>query len=221
MAINLEKSVEQVKIVLEKIHFDRPINVAVVVDVSASMMSEFATGKVQELLERLLAIGINMDKSQEVDVFTFGNYAVYAGAINRDNREDFIRTSSAFEYQGGTMYSSAIKSVIEHVSPQTLIEEVPKKGFFNKLLNRTEQVVTHTGNQDPTVVFFVTDGETFDHSLTESLIRKAADAPIFWQFIGIGNERFRFLEKLDELSGRTVDNANFFSAGDITTLSDS
>jgi hypothetical protein len=39
--------------------------------------------------------------------------------------------------------------------------------------------------------------------------------PIFWQFIGIGNgrrESFPFLNELDTMSGREVDNANFFPA---------
>lgn len=44
--------------------------------------------------------------------------------------------------------------------------------------------------------------------------------PIFIQFVGIGNERFRFLEKLDDLDGRYVDNANFFSISDINKIQD-
>ncbi|MES2258218.1 MAG: VWA domain-containing protein [Pseudomonadota bacterium] len=72
---------------------------------------------------------------------------------------------------------------------------------------------------------FVTDGSTSDQPLTEKQLRWASREPIFWQFMGIGKGRkskskrlalfadsdFPFLEKLDELDGRYVDNANYFS----------
>jgi hypothetical protein len=74
-------------------------------------------------------------------------------------------------------------------------------------------------------VMFVTDGSTSDKPLTERQLRWASREPIFWQFMGIGKGRkskakaltsfadsdFPFLEKLDELDGRLVDNADFFS----------
>jgi hypothetical protein len=63
---------------------------------------------------------------------------------------------------------------------------------------------------DPTYVIFVTDGDNDDHSATEAIIRQAASLPIFWQFVGIGGASFNFLKKLDDLSGRVVDNADFF-----------
>jgi hypothetical protein len=69
------------------------------------------------------------------------------------------------------------------------------------------------------------DGGTSDQATTEKQLRWASNEPIFWQFMGIGKGRkskskflaafadsdFPFLEKLDELQGRLVDNANNFS----------
>ena len=77
----------------------------------------------------------------------------------------------------------------------------------------------------PVYVMFVTDGTTSDQPLTEKQLRWASHEAIFWQFMGIGKGRksktkrlpsfadsdFPFLEKLDELDGRLIDNANFFS----------
>lgn len=37
---------------------------------------------------------------------------------------------------------------------------------------------------------------------------------------GNRNERFRFLERLGELSGRVIDNANFFQVNSIPAISD-
>ncbi len=50
---------------------------------------------------------------------------------------------------------------------------------------------------------------------------KASEYNIFWKFIGIGDEKFEFLEKLDELKGRFIDNANFISVNDIKGIKDS
>ena len=47
-----------------------------------------------------------------------------------------------------------------------------------------------------------------------------AKYPIFWQFVGIGGSSYGILECLDTMSGRTVDNCNFFSLDDIKKISD-
>ncbi|MFE6166195.1 VWA domain-containing protein, partial [Streptomyces sp. NPDC056486] len=50
-------------------------------------------------------------------------------------------------------------------------------------------------------------------------LRDASGLPIFWAFVGFG-ERIEFLEKLDDLRGRRVDNASFFHARDPHAVSD-
>ena len=42
----------------------------------------------------------------------------------------------------------------------------------------------------------------------------------FIQFIGIGSETFEFLDRLDNLTGRKIDNANFFKVSDIRKMTD-
>jgi hypothetical protein len=43
-------------------------------------------------------------------------------------------------------------------------------------------------------------------------MKDAAHEPLFWKFMGIeaGYVNFEFLEKLDDMPGRVVDNADFF-----------
>ena len=43
---------------------------------------------------------------------------------------------------------------------------------------------------------------------------------MFVQFVGIGNENFNFLKKLDDLSGRKTDNTGFIRVKDMSKLSD-
>lgn len=95
----------------------------------------------------------------------------------------------------------------------------------------------------PVYVMFLTDGETMDPDVSEKQIRWAAYEPIFWQFMGIDEDRrgasedikelvrqglipkhfasnFPFLTQLDELEKRYVDNANFFSVEDPEAIGD-
>jgi hypothetical protein len=80
------------------------------------------------------------------------------------------------------------------------------------------------GAADPAFVIFQTDGSPTSKAAAEHVLCQAAKLPIFWQFVGFGNDEFRFLHKLDDLpvpSRRLVDNAGFFAAGPSpTALSD-
>lgn len=65
---------------------------------------------------------------------------------------------------------------------------------------------------DPVFVAFFTDGENYDPGQAEDAIRLLSHNPVFIQFVGIsvqGGTRFPFLEKLNDLPGRHIDNAGF------------
>lgn len=72
----------------------------------------------------------------------------------------------------------------------------------------------------PTYIIFITDGDNEDKNASREFIKEISDKPIFWKFIGIGNERFIFLEELDDMSGRVIDNADFVKIKDISNISD-
>ena len=72
----------------------------------------------------------------------------------------------------------------------------------------------------PVYVIFVTDGENSDRAQAIEAITNASRYGIFFQFIGIGNETFSFLKKLDSMNGRFIDNANFFQQPDLSRTSD-
>ena len=85
---------------------------------------------------------------------------------------------------------------------------------------------------------FVTDGQTQDEEFARNQMRSAAYEPLFWQFMAIGKSKkdvraagggffakllasdFGFLESLDTMSDRHIDNANFFSVQDPALISD-
>lgn len=71
-----------------------------------------------------------------------------------------------------------------------------------------------------TLIIFITDGDNDDKLKFEEEIRNISNKNCFIQFVGIGNESFTYLEKLDNLKNRKVDNTGFEKFEDIYNLSD-
>lgn len=184
--------------------------VCLVLDISGSMGTLYRKGLVQRFAERILALGCRFDDDGAIDVFLFGRNVHQGEPMGLSNWSDYIaRMIERHPLEGDTRYGAAIEAVRRHYFPDGDARE------------RKTPVAADT----PVYVMFVTDGSTSDKPLTERQLRWASREPIFWQFMGIGKGRkskskalanfadsdFPFLEKLDELDGRLVDNADFFS----------
>jgi len=184
--------------------------VCLVLDISGSMSALYSKGLVQQFAERILALGCRFDDDGEIDVFLFGRNVHQGEAMGLSNWANYIKgIIKRHPLEGDTRYGAAIEAVRRHYFPD----------------GRGEQRKTAVKADVPVYVMFVTDGSTSDKPLTERQLRWASHEPIFWQFMGIGRGRkskakalanfaesdFPFLEKLDELDGRLVDNADFFS----------
>lgn len=70
----------------------------------------------------------------------------------------------------------------------------------------------------PAFVVFINDGGC--KKPIKSIIEASSDKPVFWQFVGVGNGSIDFLNKLDTLEGRAVDNTNFLHIEEIDSISD-
>ncbi|GGO20352.1 VWA domain-containing protein [Deinococcus humi] len=159
--------------------------VKLVLDISGSMQREYRSGAVQALAERALALAARLDDDGEVEVYLFGIGAYRSGTLSLDNVSGFVDRLKV-KLEGGTHYSPVMK----------LIREDAARG----------------GHDLPCLVLFITDGGTSNPAVVVRQMTDAAQEPIFWKFMGIeeGRVNFDFLEKLDDLPGRVVDNADFF-----------
>ncbi|MDC4591328.1 VWA domain-containing protein, partial [Acinetobacter baumannii] len=94
---------------------------------------------------------------------------------------------------------------------------------YNEEIPAIEAVINYFqkfNDQIPTYVLFISDGGVGSRREMKKILSQAAKLPIFWQFVGIGGRDYGALEKLDEMSGRIVDNCNFFSLDRIDSVSD-
>lgn len=177
-----------VKLNLEKFNLtSQPARVGFVFDDSGSMEHLFNNGTVQAILEKIFPIALNFDDNGAADSWLFSNGFTRLGEITKDNYYNYVQKEIIPRASwGGTKYAPVMNDVM------------------NKYLVEEPQSI-------PDYIVFITDGENMDRAAATESITKASKYPIFWQFVGIGNENFKFLKSLDEMEGRYIDNANFFS----------
>lgn len=201
---------------------DHTARVALCLDISGSMSQLYRSGKVQGLVERVLALGLRFDDDGEVDVFLFGKDGHAVGSLNLSNFSDFTTTTlRTYGLEGYTFYGKAMQLVREH--------------YFGSSAPRSSP----HGAALPVYAMFVTDGATNDPDTTIRQVMSSSYEPLFWQFMAIGKSsrdvssrgrlgrrggggggEFQFLESLDDMAGRLVDNADFFSVEDPAAIAD-
>ncbi len=194
--INLVKEREQkVKISLEKKTKEQIITkVNFCIDVSGSMSAMFSSGLVQDILERIYPVASSFDDDKEMDMWLFSCSYRSLPVVKLDNFASYIQKEVVERNYlgGGTNYAPVLKDIVSK--------------------NKDSKIPVYT--------IFITDGDNDDKCETTRVIRDASKYPIFFQFVGIGHARFQFLEELDTMVGRIVDNANFFQLNDIASVSD-
>lgn len=164
-------------------------------DVSGSMYRRYMDGEVQRTLERIIPISLKFDDDGEipVNIFSDRNNEIEEN-LNLNSMENYTENYIFDRIGGGTSYAPPIESILEKA----------KRGEL----------------KFPAFVIFITDGENNDEYETERALREASNYDIYFQFVGIGNERFSFLKKLDNLSGRQFDNAGFIEISEMDKVSD-
>lgn len=203
--------------------------VVLVLDYSGSMGGLYRNGTVQDVVERILPFGLAFDDDGSVDTYIFDtHYNKITPSVTVQNLKGFVDNNITSKYSfGGTTYSPVLKAIKEEfqTKPTGTITEEKKGGFLGGLFGKKAETVTATTYEPmeyPVYVIYITDGENdySDNQKTEQVITEMAEQGFFIQFIGIGNSSFSLLEGLDNMTGRRVDNTNFFKVNDIKNMSD-
>lgn len=193
--IRLEKRTKEVSEVVKvnltkhNLNPDTKARVAFVIDISGSMRTAYNRGYVQEIVEKIFPIAINFDDNEEMDVWIFEDGFRRMPAMNKDNYYGYVQREILDKNCrfGGTSYAPVLNDIAKYY-----LEEHPEPS--------------------PVYVIFITDGDNFDKTETTKVVKELSNYPIFLQFVGVGGAGFNYLEQLDDMSGRYVDNADFFEA---------
>ncbi len=170
--------------------------VALVLDISGSMYSQYSNGTVQEIVNKTLPLAVQFDDDGELDFWYYGSYPKRMPSVNMKN------------------YTSAV--------PRDWSNLMSSLGYGNTEPRVMKEVVDeYRGSRIPAYVIFITDGGVGSESEIKRILTDASKEPIFWQFVGVGGSGYGVLERLDNMTGRYVDNANFFALDDFRSVDNS
>lgn len=207
------------------------LRVACALDISGSMHGLYSSGVVSDFVGKLLPFGMLFDDNQQIDMWAFNTSSQELTPATADVYDDYVgKCMHNVRIGGGTNYAPVMADIYDEyfgtvtkyiTTKQVVQEEAPKKGFFNRLLGKTETVsverekvvaVSEPGaDVTPGVVFFQTDGENGDPSAVRRLIEENKNKPIYWFMVGVGNEKFGFLKEL----ANAYDNVGFIGIKDL------
>ncbi|WP_342571422.1 VWA domain-containing protein [Paenibacillus sp. FSL R5-0749] len=171
--------------------------VAVVFDASGSMFDLYRKGIVQEAFERILAVAAAFDDNGELDVWFFADDFMRAPSVTAKDYKDYIVRTYVLGRRG---FGNNEPKVMEDVIRKYTVEE-PNAHI-------------------PTYIIFFSDGGVDKESKITQLITESSHKNLFWQFVGLGRSYYGVLEKLDDMPGHFIDNADFFALDDFSKISD-
>ncbi|MBR5913562.1 MAG: VWA domain-containing protein [Selenomonadaceae bacterium] len=197
--------VKPLQVELEKRNLQETVaKVALVMDISGSMYDSYKNGSVQEIVNKILPIAVQFDDDGELDFWYFGSDFERRPSVNMGN------------------YQNAVPSDWEKLMHRL-------GGGTNALKVMNDVIGEYEHSDCPAYVIFITDGAISND--TKDAVIRSSRMPIFWQFVGIGNSGsgifgrlfggYGMLEKLNTLSGRYVDNTNFFALDDFRNVDNS
>ncbi len=219
---------------------DERARVALCLDISGSMYKLYQEGKVQALCERVLAMAVQFDDDGACDVFTFGTSGYDEGPLDLRNYEGWIAALlGRRRLEGGTNYNKAMQAVRQHYFPDggggprtaPRPDKLPVYVMFVTDGQTTDQAGTKQqvewSSYEPLFWQFMAIGQSSRNVTAQNAPAASAGSKKKQKRGGFSARLasmltgdFQFLEELDDMPGRFVDNADFFSVADPADLSD-
>lgn len=210
--------VKQSRVELSKQGLDAAkAKVALVLDYSGSMAGTYKSGAMQRLAEKALAIATSFDDDGDIDFFVFDTESAHLGTLSLDNYVGGVDRLRAGRKWGRTFYDKAFYTVRDYFgfNPDAHSGKKSLFGFKKESVN-----VVSLPAELPIFAIFLTDGKPDSKPAAIKALTEVSKAPIFWKFLSIGADDMEFLQKLDDLEDRFIDNADYQHIGDIDTISD-
>lgn len=196
------------------------------IDTSGSMKNHYASGRVQEIVERLLALSMNLDDDGRIRIIAFGSTAVDCGYVTRENYHECVQYHGDYNVSingktirlSGTQYFPALDMAyrIAFGDNWRNLNNSGSTGFlgFGKKAGKGRPKVSSPVDHAFFNVF-ITDGDCTDATDAKQIIALGSGLPMFTQFAGFGSD-FRTLDEINNLEQhgyqREVDNAGVFTA---------
>lgn len=222
LPIDLRKRIDlrkqQVSVVLEKKGLTGVrARLAMVLDASGSMTALYKRGTVAGVVERMAPVAAQLSSDQSLEAWIFATEFLHLPPL---------RIPELPQWTQSNVRMSPMPVFALGRRRRELMARDPhaRLGVQNEEPKVIRDILDWYHAQppgDPLLILFFSDGGVHRNNEIASLLRKASEHAIFWQFVGIGRSNYGVLEQFDTMGGRVVDNAGFFSVDDIDQISDS
>lgn len=161
------------------------VRVGFAIDVSGSTATLYASGVMQQTVNVVFPIAFRLDDNGEMDFAKFGDKFEILAPVTKDNHQGYLYNNHVNAETQGTAYEPIVSGYRKHYFERNAAKELLGKvaGFFGK---KTQQ----TNRDLPAVVIVLTDGACCDDFDTQAALQNlATDKPVFFLWVGIGNQR--------------------------------
>ncbi|MER5748107.1 VWA domain-containing protein [Streptomyces sp. NPDC002225] len=209
---------EQVRVSLSKHGLPQvSARVVLVLDASGSMSALYRRGTVAGVVERMVAVAAQLDDDGRMQAWTFASNSARLPDLAIGELPDWIR----LHVRVGQLYGFGRRKPPKgHLPGQIDMRTVGIQNEEQKVIAEVRDFVRAHPLPEPTLVLFFSDGGVHRNREIEQELRAAADEPVFWQFVGLGQSDYGVLERFDTMPGRRVDNVGFFAVDDIERIAD-
>ncbi|MBC8741820.1 VWA domain-containing protein [Paraburkholderia sp. UCT31] len=207
MAVNFEKRVEKVRVVLKKRNILTPTTVraGAALDASGSAKWMYEKHIMEECHQRLMALAGPFDDNGELDGWVFSEkhkqletakVADYGNWVHQE-----IWSKQEEWMWDGTLYAPAMEDIAEFYFPESMAEASVKASgsFLSRLFGAKAkpQAAAPVRDMTPAWNMFITDGQNSDRARAEAALQASQKYPLYWTLIGVGNPReFGFLQQM-------------------------
>ena len=158
--------------------------IVLVVEASQQTAQYFSNGSMQNLITKVLPLALQFSNNAQLEYWLYGSRPKKMFPIGERNYASAIPND----------WGSLMWSLGENKSETTAMTEVLSSCQpFNM----------------PSYILFITSGNTALNNQIEQMVAYSSQFPVFWQFLGMGSNRYGIFENITNLSGSTVCNAKF------------
>jgi stress response protein SCP2 len=196
---------------------DLRARVFLVLEACGSLGQAYRDGTMARVVERLAAVGAQLTPD--------GVIAAWIFASNMTRLPDLI-VADLPEWTRRYLRPGRIQDFAADPVPMFRPDgtlDGQALGFGNEepaVMKDVVRVVAALPPGPPVLVLFLSNGRVSGSQQIESILRKSAERPMFWQFIGVDGATHEIRERLDGLAGRRLDNTGFFAVDHIDNLTD-
>jgi stress response protein SCP2 len=170
--------------------------VALVMDMTKSMDAVYSQGAAQKSVNMLVPLALRFDDREKVDLWFYAEHCQKMEPVDLSNYTTAVPKNFHKMRRDGLEYGNDEREVMDEV------------------------IEAFRAGKVPTMVIFLTDGDTSFFTDIQTLLKKSSKMPIFWQFIGLGKVHDLLPGCFAKVNkNEPVNNIGYFEFNDYDTIS--